>query len=318
MKTTPGWRSEVGKPEAQPPFPGLVAADIPPGELSTLFSELLEVTEKLNVLFADFDLARRVEAAEAQASLDWLRAYQRLYPKAGGVAESVAGGCAIFAGIGSPVTQATGLGMNGPVSESDLDRMEDLYRSRDSACQVIVCPLADSSLLASLNHRGYRLTEMENVLVRRIEPSERVAPLVPGVTVRPASEREGDLWAEIMAGGFFEQGLPDPKLMDMFHSSAGCFEAQCFLGFLGEEPAGAGICFMHQGVALLSGAATLPRFRKRGVHKALHYTRLACAAAERCDLARVVTQPGSTSQRNAERQGLKVAYTRAALVRVFA
>jgi len=271
-----------------------------------------------SLLFSDLDLARRVEAAEAQAGLDWLRAYQRLYPAAGGVAETVAGGCAVFAGVGSPVTEAKGLGMNGPVSGPDLDRMEDLYRSRGSACTVVLCPMADSSLLASLNQRGYSLAEMENVLVRRIEPSERVAPEVPGVTVRRVGQGESDLWAEIMAGGFFEHGLPNPKLIDMFHSSA---EAQCFLGFLGflgEEPAGAGVLFMHQGVALLSGAATLPRFRKQGVHKALHHTRLARAAVEGCDVALVVTQPGSTSQHNAERQGFQVAYTRAKLVRAFA
>jgi hypothetical protein len=105
----------------------VAATNIPRG-ISTLLSGPTEMTEKLNLLFADFDLAHRVEAAEAQASLDWLRAYQRLYPAAGGVAETVVGGYAIFAGVGSPVTQATGLGMNGPVSESDLDRMEDRSR----------------------------------------------------------------------------------------------------------------------------------------------------------------------------------------------
>jgi hypothetical protein len=269
-----------------------------------------------NPLFSDLDLTRRVEAAEAQASLAWLTAYQRLYPAAGAVAEAVAGGWARFAGIDSPVTQATSLGMNGPVSEPDLDRMEAFYRSRGSACRVIVCPLADPSLLASLNHRDYRLTEMENVLVRRIEPSKRPPPLMPGVTVRRAKEREGNLWAQIMAGGFFEHGLPDPKLMEMFRASAAGL--QSFLGFLGEEPAGAGVFFIHEGVALLCGAATLPRFRQRGVHRALHYARLACAAVEGCNLACVMTQPGSTSQRNAERQGFQVAYTRAALVRLFA
>jgi hypothetical protein len=289
-----------------------------PSGISTLFSVSTEMTEKVNILFADFDLARRVEAAEAQASLDWLRAYQRLHPAAGGVAETVAGGHAVFAGISSPVTEVKGLGMNGPVSESDLDRIEDVYRSRGSACQVVVCPMAEPSLFASLGRRDYRLAEMENVLVRRLEPSERVAPEVPNVTVRRATQRESDLWVEIMGRGFFEQGLPDPKLMDMLRSSATCLEAQCFLGFLGDEPAGAGVLFMHQAVALLSGAATLPRFRKLGVHKALHYTRLACAAAEGCDLALVVTQPGCTSQRNAERQGFQVAYTRAKLVRAFA
>ena len=267
-------------------------------------------------LFCDLDLARRLEAAEAHASLAWLKAYQCLYPAAGAVAEPVAGGWARFAGIDSPVTQANGLGMSGPVRESDLDRMEELYRRRGSSCRVILCPLADPSLLASLSQRGYRLTEMENVLVRRIEPSEREAPSVPGVTVRRASEQERDLWAGIMEGGFFEHGVPDPKIGEMFQASAAGL--QCYLGFLNDEPAGAGVIFMHEGVALFSGAATLPRFRHRGVHKALHGTRLACAASEGCDLACVITQPGSTSQRNAERQGFHVAYTRAALVRAFA
>jgi hypothetical protein len=47
---------------------------------------------------------------------------------------------------------------------------------------------------------------------------------------------------------------------------------------------------------------------------ALVRARLAVAAAARCDLATLNADPGSGSQRNAERQGFRVVYTRALLV----
>ena len=48
---------------------------------------------------------------------------------------------------------------------------------------------------------------------------------------------------------------------------------------------------------------------------ALHHARLALARRSGCDLAAQGAQPGSTSQRNAERRGFRVIYTRAFLVR---
>jgi GNAT superfamily N-acetyltransferase len=88
-----------------------------------------------------------------------------------------------------------------------------------------------------------------------------------------------------------------------------------FLARIDGQPVGGGAVFIHQGLALLAGAATLPLYRNRGVHAALHHARLALARRSGCDLAAQGAQPGSTSQRNAERRGLRVAYTRALLVR---
>jgi GNAT superfamily N-acetyltransferase len=67
-------------------------------------------------------------------------------------------------------------------------------------------------------------------------------------------------------------------------------------------------------VALLAGAATLPAFRRRGVQRALLRARLADAARAGCARAIVVTQPGTTSQANAQRQGFHLLYARALLV----
>lgn len=71
----------------------------------------------------------------------------------------------------------------------------------------------------------------------------------------------------------------------------------------------------HGPVTGMSGAATLPGFRRRGVQTALLCARLAWAAQRGGGLAFSVTQPGSASQRNLERAGFRVVYSRTKLVR---
>ena len=64
-----------------------------------------------------------------------------------------------------------------------------------------------------------------------------------------------------------------------------------------------------------SAIALCPRARGRGVHKELIRSRLLTAKALDCDLATALTVPGSISQRNYERSGFQVAYTRLAIGR---
>ena len=63
-------------------------------------------------------------------------------------------------------------------------------------------------------------------------------------------------------------------------------------------------------MALLAGAATIPRWRGRGGQRALLEARLRFAVEQGADLAIMAAAPGSSSQRNAERQGFRIAYTR--------
>jgi len=66
---------------------------------------------------------------------------------------------------------------------------------------------------------------------------------------------------------------------------------------------------MAEGVAQLTGAATAPAHRRRGVQTALLSSRLADATATGCDIAVITTQPGSKSQQNAQRRGFDLLYT---------
>ncbi|HEY3004161.1 MAG TPA: GNAT family N-acetyltransferase [Kribbellaceae bacterium] len=69
------------------------------------------------------------------------------------------------------------------------------------------------------------------------------------------------------------------------------------------------------GVAQLTGAATAPAHRRRGIQTALLAARLADATAAGCDVAVVTTQPGSKSQQNVQRRGFDLLYTRAILLK---
>jgi GNAT superfamily N-acetyltransferase len=84
----------------------------------------------------------------------------------------------------------------------------------------------------------------------------------------------------------------------------------CFLAEFDGQPGAAGALYIHEGVALFAGSATVPSLRRRGLQAALLTERMRYAFDQGCDLAMMVAEAGSSSQRNAERKGFRIAYTR--------
>ncbi|HUB83468.1 MAG TPA: GNAT family N-acetyltransferase [Bryobacteraceae bacterium] len=257
-----------------------------------------------SVIFANLALARRLEAAEA------LNARQCTASPEGAAFLEIAGGCAIFVGAESPLTQAVGLGLNGPVSEGEVDTLEAFFRGRHSGISIDFCPLADPGLLEILSRRGYRATEFNNVLVKRIVGE----PIVIVPHVRRALADEDDLWAHTVGRGYFEQGDLTTAEMDVGRAIFAMPGALCYLA-AGEsgEPAGGGALAVRDGLATLFADSTIAAFRRRGLHRELIAARLNEAIALGCDMAMAATLPGSTSQRNYERLGFEVAYTKVTL-----
>ena len=68
-------------------------------------------------------------------------------------------------------------------------------------------------------------------------------------------------------------------------------------------------------IASLFGTATLPEYRGRGVQSALIAQRLQEAGLAACEYAVVSTMPGGGSQRNMERRGFRLAYTKVVMMR---
>jgi GNAT superfamily N-acetyltransferase len=254
------------------------------------------------VFFADAALARRIEAAEA--------AIARGCARRGAATVDIAGGCAVFAGAGSPLTQAVGLGLNGPVSQTDLDSLAAFFRGYGAPVRVEVCPLADAGLLDGLAARGCRATEFNNVLAMPLAGYE--AP--PSPRVRRIGPGEEDLWSLTVGRGFFEEERLTPEEMDVGRDIAAMPAAECCLASEdGEAAAGAALA-IGDGLATLFADGVIARFRRRGLHRELIAARLGEAVARGCELAAACTLPGSASQRNYERFGFRVVYSKATLV----
>lgn len=255
-------------------------------------------------MFADATLARRLEAAEA------LNARSCTASPPGAAFLEIAGGCAIFVGADSPLTQVVGIGLQGPVGEPEVDTIEAFFRSRDAGVSIDLCPLADPGLLEILGRRGYRATEFNNVLVRRIAGAQIV--LAP--RVRRAIPGEDDLWSYTVGRGYFEQGDLTTAEMDVGRAIFTMPGAMCYLAVSeGGEPAGGGALAVRDGLATLFADSTVAAFRRQGYHCELIAARLNEAIALGCDLAMAATLPGSTSQRNFERMGFEVVYTKVTL-----
>ena len=167
--------------------------------------------------FADLALARRIEGAQSAQALGCA--------PGGAAALEIAGGCAIFAGVDSPLTQAVGLGLNGTVSEAELDELETFFRCRGARVAIEVCPLADARFLEMLSARGYRTGQFDNVLARSLTGVEIV--ITP--RVRRATPNEGDLWAHSVGRGFFEQTELTTEEMDVGRWVFGMPGAMCYL-----------------------------------------------------------------------------------------
>ncbi|HYW47295.1 MAG TPA: GNAT family N-acetyltransferase [Bryobacteraceae bacterium] len=255
------------------------------------------------MIFADALLARRIEAAEAANS-------RGCAAHPGAAVLEAAGGCAIFVGADSPLTQAVGLGLNGPVSEAEIAAIEAFFRSRGAPVSIDLCPLADPTLLEALASRHYRPTEFNNVLVKRLAGAE--ITLTP--RVRRALAGECDLWSHTVGRGFFEQPELTHDEMDVGRAVFAMPRALCYLAMTETaEPAGGGALSTREGLATMFADSTVAAFRRRGLHRELISARLNEALAQGCDTATASTLPGSPSQRNYERLGFEVVYTKVTL-----
>jgi GNAT superfamily N-acetyltransferase len=264
-------------------------------------------------MFVGLALARRLEMAHAWRGVKYARAQLVWRPETHSTAQAVAGGFAVYAGDGSPLNRAVGLGLHGPVAQDDLDQVQEFYVSRQVAPRLDLCPLADPSLLDLLNHNGYRLEHFFNVLARPLSDEDVSAPTALRIT--RATPEEAELWIRTTAQGFSGEDNPPQADLDLLAPNFHSQDATCFFAWVNGQPAGGGAMFVHEGAAVLGGASTRPAFRKSGVQRALLQARLAAARRAGCDLAVSMTEPGSDSQRNMERAGFQLAYTKASMLK---
>jgi GNAT superfamily N-acetyltransferase len=263
------------------------------------------------VIFADLELARRLERSEALGGASFVEARRRLSPDAGAEWIEVAGAYAMFDGPASPVTQTFGLGLFAEATDADLDRLEEFFRSRGASVNHEVSPLAGVPVADLLSRRGYQPVEFTQVMYKPLAPStgSRDSPN-PRLRTRLMLEGEQELWSQISARGWMEHPEWTDFLLNFGRIAASSHGSLSFFAELDGEPVATGVLRCHEGVALFGGACTVPEARRQGAQRALLEARMNRAVNLGCDLAMMCAQSGSASQRNAEREGFRIAYTR--------
>ena len=264
------------------------------------------------MIFCDKTLSQKLERTEARANADFVETRARLDPASGGAWIECGGAYAMFDGVESPLTQTFGLGVFEDTTGEHLDEIEAFFTERGAPVFHEVSPMADSSLLVLLNERGYQPIELTSVMFRELGgPPVDVRPRDPKLITRIVNADEVDLWAKTSADAWVTE---DESLADFMFNfgriSAQCAGAYPYLAEFDGRPISTGMLFIFDDVCMLAGASTIPDGRRQGGQTALLEDRLTFASSKGCKLAIMGTAPGSTSQKNAQKNGFNIAYTR--------
>jgi GNAT superfamily N-acetyltransferase len=159
-------------------------------------------------------------------------------------------------------------------------------------------------LMALLAARGYRQTSFHATFGAGAGLASQAAP---GVEVRRVGD-EADLaaFSEVYHLGWANTGPRVP--MRPWLAAPGW---RLYLGLCDGEPAGAAILYLWNGMGYLADSAVDPRWRRRGVHRALLDVRCAEAASAGCAEIFSGADYLSASCRNMLRTGLSLLMTKA-------
>ncbi|CAN5875237.1 GNAT family N-acetyltransferase [soil metagenome] len=277
-------------------------------------------------LFATASLARRIEKAESSlVGASAAASALRLGPE-NIFCRELAGGIAVFVQEGCPFNKVAGLGFDGVPATESLEAIESAFAARGAAIRVEASTLADPGVARQLTSRGYELVGFENVL--GLDLTGRAFPADAAhsdIVISRADDDQGATWLDVVTTGFLHpdtfDGPPSSEtfmreeLERVFSDMLNAKGMERYLARRGGVIAGGGSLVIADGVALLSGAATLPEHRKRGVQSALLSERLRIAGERGCDIAVVTTEPASKSQANVQRAGFSLLYARAVLIK---
>lgn len=258
----------------------------------------------------DRRLAARLEAADGAGALEHAQTRARLEPESNCRWETIGEGTAVYSGHASPVRGVTGLGMTRPVTAEEVRAAVAFFGGLGLPAPIHLCPLADASLTAALTPFRQSVQSFKHVWVRDAQATGDLPP-APPVRVEEATDAAARrLWAQVVEAGFHGDDVLEDADREVSGVGARRPSVRCFLAYVDGRPAGGGALSLRNGLGVCFSASTRPRFRRCGVQAALLHARLAAARAAGCDLAMVHTVPGSDSQRNVERFGFRIAYTR--------
>ncbi len=192
---------------------------------------------------------------------------------------------------------------------SSLDTILEWYDSYGIHCRFDIAPYtASPALLWQLAKKGWYQSRFYNVFygIPQEDPHFR-SP----IQVRRVAPTERDVFASVYCESF---EVPETDayayVRDTVRGLVTIPTNHCFFALVDDTVAAIGVLSLYGQIGYFALAATRPRFQRHGCQRALLQARLRVAMQQNCTLTVSQTAVTSASQRNVERVGLRLAYTK--------
>ncbi|KAL4882959.1 hypothetical protein BJY04DRAFT_185487 [Aspergillus karnatakaensis] len=283
-----------------------------------------------NETIATAQTAQLIETAEVAFIAAQITGAQAVCPAESFQAVQVGGGIAAVtkASFGRKLNHVAGFGMNGPVTEADLERVEELFGAIGVHPEINLCPFAEGSAQEVLRQRGWEVVAKMSVYVLDLNldlnldlkttNEYRTGPAKSlddsHITITPVTAAEYPEFIKSSILGFESTNQPLELLRTLAEIAIQRTDTLLYFARIEGKIAGcAGVALIQTelgNVAELYIDSTVPEFRGRGVQRALVIERLRVAREHGMQVATATTWPGGVSARNLEREGFALGFTK--------
>ncbi|WP_078394097.1 GNAT family N-acetyltransferase [Shouchella patagoniensis] len=255
-------------------------------------------------------LAVKLEQSETEMLSSRMQAFKKIAGNPMGVEICSFGNTIAFLAKmmpGPAFNTVRGLGID------DIDKIVTIinhYDSKKISPQFVINPAQVSKELCfELSRNSLCQTSFHSMLYGSIDQCMG-QHTNKSIVCRKLGKNEFDLYAEIYINSF---GMPTSLQEGVAQNNSVLSDEEQWQFFIAEwngEPAGVAVVFTDKSIAVLASAATLPEYRGRGIHRELIQARLEHVFLKGYRLISGQAAFGSTSQKNMERAGMKIAYTK--------
>jgi len=264
-----------------------------------------------SLIYHDRTLVRRLHQAYADKTEDFFKGLQQAPGSDADVSLRTFGPARVLIARGHPwLSRAT---LTGEETYEQIDEIVAHFAQRGRICHVEWnpgnCHRPDSwndELGRHLLDLGFRPGGFRCVYVRDL--AEAVANRHPEPAIRCFGPEELEEYAELAAGvEAWSEERRSRKAANLVHGE-GSAAWRHYVGNFDRRPACVASLYTGRDTAYLEWSMTDPDFRRRGCHAAMIRKRLEDAAAAGCDLAFTITDVGTQSGKNLQREGFRLAY----------
>jgi hypothetical protein len=216
---------------------------------------------------------------------------------------------AMFPGLPNPFFNR--ILLSGIVSPDILGEVLDAYQAKGASLDVEISPGALNEKMAKLlQARGFVHTKFLPVFLKPVHElrTQRSDSLV---VKQVSSLDELKHFQELYVTGWKLDPNFAPTLKTYIAGWNKFPDWRLYIACLGEQPIGCAVLYTKNSIAYLADATTPEEFRGKGAQTALLLSRFKEAKGLGADLMFSRADFGSISQRNMEKQGLRVSYARA-------